>query len=250
MRPRILLFLAALLLSLPLAIAGLRGLPAFGHYRGPYGDIVNRIAPPERHVTNMVTAVTFDIRGFDTMGEEFILFAAVTGVVMLLRGSRGEETSAAPATLPGRPVRRRSAAVTALGRWLAALTFLWGLYVVLHAQLTPGGGFQGGAVIGSAMLLTYLGDGYRAWRRAMPSQALDIGEAIGAGGFVLAGLLPMAVGAAFLQDTLPLGHTSALLSGGLILVVNLATAFAVACGFAMMFLEFLEETRAPKDDEE
>lgn len=250
MTARIWLFLIALAVALPPAIAGLAHLPAFGHYPGPYGDIVNRRAPVERHVTNMVTAVTFDVRGFDTLGEEFILFASVTGVVMLLRGSRGEDLSAAPATLPGRPARAPSAAMTAAARWLAAAAVLWGIYVVVHAQLTPGGGFQGGAVIGSAMLLTYLGDGYAAWRRAMPGTLLDLGEAIGAGGYVLAGLAPMLVGAAFLENTLPLGKTGSLLSGGLILVVNLATALAVASGFAMMFLEFLEETRAPKDGEE
>ena len=60
---------------------------------------VNAITVPERHITDAVTAVNFDIRGFDTLGEEFILFTSVLGVVLLMRrqtdepaeGSRGPD---------------------------------------------------------------------------------------------------------------------------------------------------------------
>ena len=64
---------------------GLHGLPRFGHYRGPYGDVLNAQAPHERHVANVVTAINYDYRGLDTLGEEFILFTAVSGVTLLLR---------------------------------------------------------------------------------------------------------------------------------------------------------------------
>src|SRR5436305_1745217 len=74
-------FLAALLAW------GFSGLPAFGRFHGFYGQLLNAIALPQRHTTNTVTAVVFDYRGLDTMGEEFILFTAVAGVVMLLRGA-------------------------------------------------------------------------------------------------------------------------------------------------------------------
>ena len=73
-----------------LLLWGFGGLPTFGHYRGPYGDILNRVSVPERHVTDVVTAVNFDYRGVDTMGEEFIFFAAVLGVAIILRAQRDE----------------------------------------------------------------------------------------------------------------------------------------------------------------
>src|SRR6478609_4639168 len=59
------------------------GLPDFGHYLGPYGDILVRLSIPERSTTAVVSAINFDFRGFDTLGEEFILFAAVVGVTSL-----------------------------------------------------------------------------------------------------------------------------------------------------------------------
>ena len=70
---------------------GYAGLPDFGNYLGPYGDVLNAVAVPERHITDVVTAVNFDYRGFDTLGEEFILFAAVVGVAIILRAQRDEE---------------------------------------------------------------------------------------------------------------------------------------------------------------
>src|SRR5207248_525557 len=55
---------------------GVAGLPAFGDYHGPYGLVLNQVALGQRHTTNVVAAVVFDYRGFDTMGEELMLFAA------------------------------------------------------------------------------------------------------------------------------------------------------------------------------
>ena len=51
---------------------GLTGLPGFGNYPGPYGDIINRIAVSQTHATGVVSAVNFEYRGFDTVGEEFV----------------------------------------------------------------------------------------------------------------------------------------------------------------------------------
>jgi multicomponent Na+:H+ antiporter subunit B len=60
-------------------IWGLLGLPGFGHYPGPYGFIINRVALRQTHATGTVSAVNFDYRAFDTLGEEFILFTAAIG---------------------------------------------------------------------------------------------------------------------------------------------------------------------------
>lgn len=241
--------LAAVLAAAIFALAaiGLEGLPAFGHYPGPYGDILNAVGTAERHATNIVTLVNFDYRGLDTLGEEYMLFAAVVGAVVLLRGRRGEATSARPALLPGRPAAPRAEAVALASRLALGLSVVFGIYVLLHPHLTPGGGFQGGAIVGSAMLLLYLGPGYPLWRRMMRSTALDMAEALGAGAFAAAGLATVAAGAPFLTNLLPLGKTGALPSAGLVPLVNIAVGVAVSTGFAVLFLEFLEETREPAD---
>src|SRR5437764_15394724 len=93
-RARLLVFLVPAAGVAALLVAAFAGLPHFGHYRGPYGNIINAIAIPDRHATSSVTTVNFDVRGFDTLGEEFILFAAVMGVTVLLRRQRAEQEQA------------------------------------------------------------------------------------------------------------------------------------------------------------
>jgi multicomponent Na+:H+ antiporter subunit B len=75
-------------------IWGFAGLPDFGDFHGTYGQFLNRASTPQRATTDVITAVNFDYRGFDTLGEEFILFAAVIGVTSLLRTLRGEREEA------------------------------------------------------------------------------------------------------------------------------------------------------------
>src|SRR5215212_3261045 len=67
-----------------LLVWGVVGLEPFGHYPGPYGTLLNAAEPDERHAANVVAAVVFDYRGFDTLGEELILFCAVMGLAFLL----------------------------------------------------------------------------------------------------------------------------------------------------------------------
>ncbi len=252
MSPRLrmaLLAVAALILLLPIWKVA-RALPAFGEATAVYGPAVNALGPPMRHVSNMVSAVNFDFRGFDTLGEEFMLVCAVTGAVLLLRGTRGEDLTDKAGRLPGRALEPRADAVVLVCRIFGPATLLFGIYMALHATVTPGGGFQGGVVIASGVLLVYLGEGYESWRRLVRSKVLDAMEGGGAFLFAMAGLWPWLHGLPFMQNDLPLGKIKDMLSGGLMLVENLGVAFAVTGGFATLFLEFMEETRAPKSDAE
>jgi multicomponent Na+:H+ antiporter subunit B len=248
---RVGMFLVAAVGFAAFLVVGMWGLEPFGVYAGPYGDVINASVVPERHATNSVTAINFDYRGFDTLGEEFILFAAVAGVMVLLREGRGESESSAPGGDFGRVRQPRSEAVRLAGVVMIALINLVGVYIVIHAQLTPGGGFQGGAIFGTASLLAYLASRYQTYRRILPKSMLDAAEAIGAGMYALIGIGTVVAGGAFLENILPLGSTRTLLSSGTIPLINLAVGLEVAAGFAMLFEEFLEETRAahPGDDE-
>ena len=219
-----------------LLLWGVAGLPDFGHYRGPYGFVLNASAPGERHVTNVVAAVVFDYRGFDTLGEEFILFASVMGVALLLRDVRDD---------PGRrDDAMRSDAVRMVGLGLAAVLLVTGLYVVAHGYLTPGGGFQGGVVVASAFILVYLAGEYRAYRRLTPTAAVDVFEGSGAGGYAVIGVVSLLLGSAFLHNFGPLGTSGTLASGGSIAFLNVASALEVSAAFMLLFTEFLEELSA------
>ena len=243
---RMVLFILAWLVLLPAIGVLARHMPAFGAHPLPYGDLINRVAPPERHVSNTVSAVNFDYRGFDTLGEEFMLVCAVTGAVVVLRGNRGEQVGAAPGMVQGRAIIPRSDATVLITRWAAPLIVLFGLYVGLHAMTTPGGGFQGGVIVASGLLLIYLGQGYRTWRQLLPSPWLDALEGGGAALYALSGVYSMLLGQAYLTNVLPLGTFRDVYSGGLMLIENLGVLLAVAGGFTVLFSELLEETRAKR----
>jgi multicomponent Na+:H+ antiporter subunit B len=221
---------------------GMGGLPAYGRYDGVYGKTLNSVEVSQRHANNVVSAVAFDYRGFDTLCEEFILFAAVTGSALLLRKKPEESEQPPDEDIPGRKVPETSDAVRLLGHGLVGFTFLFGIYMVIHAALSPGGGFQGGVVLASAILLIYLAYDYLTFHRVSPISLIQLAESAGTGGFILIGLAGMFNGGAFLLNFLPLGQRGALQSAGTILLTNIAAGFAVAAGILLLLTDFLEQT--------
>lgn len=242
-KARIGLFAVAAAGILPSLFHVLPHLPNFGDHPMPYGDAVTASSPVARQTQNVVTALNFDYRGFDTLGEEFILLCAVTGVTVLLRGSRGEQTSARPGHVEGRPVLPPGEAVTLITRLFGILTLVFGLSTALHATSTPGGGFQGGVIIATGFLLVYLGEGYRGWRAMIQSEILDAFEAAGALLYVACGFAGLYYGVPFLTNVMPFGAAGSVWAGGLMLVINAGVTCAVMGGFGVLFVEFLEETR-------
>ena len=236
------LFLVAMAGLAAFLLWGMAGLPRFGTFAGAYSRLLNATAVSERAATNVVASITFDYRGFDTMGEEFILFAAVVGVAILLRAQRDEEEGQPEEEMPGRHAPAASNAVRAIGLAMVGPIVVFGIYVVAHGHLTPGGGFQGGVVLATGALLVYLSGEYVTLRRVRPESLIDAAESTGAGGYVVIGLLGLVVGTSFLDNFLPLGQPGALLSSGTIIPINVAVGLEVASGFVLLLSEFLEQT--------
>jgi multicomponent Na+:H+ antiporter subunit B len=243
------LCIAALIVLAPAVVLVALRMPVFGEKLPAYGATINAHVPSMRQATNVVAVVNFDVRALDTLGEEFIFVAATTGLAVLLRGGRGEDASGKPVHTDGRRLPARSEAIALLTRWMLPATAAYSIYVVAHGQITPGGGFQAGAILSSGLLLLFLGDGYRSWRRVMPPISMQLLEALGAVGCVGVGLVPMVAGALFFQNILPQGAHKSPFGGGLIPLMNLAVGMAITGGFANTMVEFLEETREPEEGE-
>lgn len=230
---------------------GLHDMPPFGHYRGPYGDVLNSVTVYERHVTDVVTAVNFDYRGFDTLGEESILFMSVIGTSLLLRPQKKEteeedEQSRSLQQDIDESERRRapktSDAVRVLTLALTGPLVVYGWYIITHGQLTPGGGFQGGVILATPPLLVYIAGDFKTFKRITRQALVEGIEGAGIFSFVLVGMLGLFVGGAFMQNVLPLGETGSVISGGTIPLLNIATGLAVSGGFVQLIYVFLEQT--------
>jgi multicomponent Na+:H+ antiporter subunit B len=213
---------------------GVADLPPFGHYAGPYGDLIVKLVQPQRHIANAVTALVFDYRGFDTMGEELLLFAAASALALLLRETREDEVEDV-----GEPIL--SDAIRGGGLLASIVTLVVGLNVVSHAFITPGGGFQGGVVLAASIAFLFLAIEYRRYGKAAHSSIMEPVEAFGAGAYVALGVIALASGLAFLENFMELGIFARLSSGGGAILLNFASALAVAGGFLVIFGECLQE---------
>ena len=223
---------------------GLLGLPGFGHYPGPYGFIINRIALRQTYATGTVSAVNFDYRGFDTVGEEFILFTAAAGVAIVLRRLRGErEQQSAVDEAADRDVPPTSGAVRMVALLFTGPVVVMGWWLTSHAQTNPSGGFQGGVVLATAFILVYLAGEYLVFKRFSPVQLTDVVEAVGAGGFAAIGVAAVAMGLAYLTNFLPKGqYVGAVSSSGTIALISFFVGLEVAAAFILIIAELLEQT--------
>jgi multicomponent Na+:H+ antiporter subunit B len=238
---RRLLFGASAAVFLAVLLAGFAKLPDFGHYHGAYGTVLNRVAVPQQRATDVVTAVNFDYRAFDTLGEEFILFTAVLGMAVVLREIRGERHRASDERGDDHHFPGSSAALGAFGLMLIGPTLVLGLYIVAHGHLTPGGGFQGGVIVAAALLVVFLAGEYLAMKRLAPHAVVEAAEAAGAAGYGLVGLGGLIAGAAFFHNFIALGTPAQLLSAGTMPISNAAVGMEVAGAFLLLWTEFLDQ---------
>ncbi|MFL5813721.1 MAG: MnhB domain-containing protein [Bdellovibrionia bacterium] len=235
-----------------LYLKGASQLPPIGHYSGPYGDDANHASVAARHITDSVSGVNFDIRAVDTLGEEFILFTSVIGAVVFLREAYEKET-ADSAGKRFHEAGHTTQATDAVRFWTLAMTaptVLFGCYIVLHGQLSPGGGFQGGVILATAPLLIFLSQDYETFKRVTSNTLLELGESLGAGSYAGIGVIALLFGMPFLTNFLPLGQKGELLSGGIIPLISFLVGLEVAGGFVLLLTAFLQHVFASPEKED
>lgn len=120
-------------------------------------------------IPNMVTAVLGSFRGYDTLGEVFVVFTAGIGVLFLLGFGKARDAVHDEAINEG---LRHHLIPRVTGRGLIPFILLFGLYVQFHGEYGPGGGFQAGAIVAAAFILYSLLEGERAALAVLPQRAL------------------------------------------------------------------------------
>lgn len=178
---------------------------------------------------NIVTAIVVTYRGLDTLGEVTVLFLAATIVGLVL--ARGAHTERRPRPPVGE-------LLTTGTRFLVPLILLLGIYVFVNGHLTPGGGFQGGAIVASGVLLMLLADPLRHFSHRMISAI----ESVAGLAYVGIGLAGLFLAGGFLDNRiLPLGRLGDLASAGAIPVIYSLIGLKVGAEFASI-LASLSET--------
>ncbi len=242
-RGRLVLFGLAAAVFGVLLVYGLAGLPDFGQFHGRYGLLLAHVAVPERQATDIVNSITYDYRGVDTMGEEFILFASAIGLVIVLRRLHGErqDDDEDRQQASDRRHSEGSVALRVLGLVLVGPVLVLGVYFASQGQLTPGGGFQGGVILAAALILVYLAGRYRAIARLRPILVVELAEGLGAAGYGAIGVGGLIAGSKFLLNFIPQGSMGNLLSGGTIALLSTVVGLEVAGAFTLVFGEFMNQ---------
>ena len=215
-------------------------LSRLGHYYVDKG-------PEELGAPNLVTAVVVTYRGLDTLGEVTVLFISAAGVGLMLRrtrrkdddedleqGDRAEETAGIH--------KPASEIVETATELLLPMVILFGIYVFLNGHLSPGGGFQGGAIIASGTMFLLL---------ALPESHISrlmiaIIESLSGLSYVVVGVLGVIMAGGFLDNRIiDLGSYGSLFSAGAIPLIYVFVGLKVGFELSAVLDRFRKEDTGP-----
>ena len=130
-----------------------------------------------------------------------------------------------------------STIVKKVSQLVAGLIFLYGIYIILHGHLTPGGGFAGGAIIAGAFILLILANGSSALNLKKEILGSSHTESLAILIVVVLALMAMCLGIkVFFSNFLPRGTAGELLSAGVIPLYNIFIGIEVAGAILTIFL--------------
>lgn len=124
---------------------------------------------------------------------------------------------------------------------------IFGLYVIAHGHLTPGGGFQGGAVVASGLAMILVAYGSKWTATKIKEHDLSTLESLGALMFITVAFLGIVFGGMFFSNfiagtdflfgNIPLNGAADINSGGTLPLMNFAVGLKVIAGlFAIVFI--------------
>ncbi|MFH5881116.1 hydrogen gas-evolving membrane-bound hydrogenase subunit E [Liberiplasma polymorphum] len=189
-------------------------------------------AYPETGSRNIVTAILLDYRLFDSLFEAGILLIAVSGVIWISKHDIEEKN----AQFMIDKYKTPDLFVT-FSRLVYPLMLAFGFYVIINGHLSPGGGFQGGAIVATAILILYYIDS---------EKETDIGMIVTIEKFLYIGILLFASLSIFTRGeffTNPFTSPSTDVKAIYLVVLNIMVGFKVALGLWTIFTAFLKEGR-------
>ncbi len=190
---------------------------------------------------NIVTAIIVTYRGLDTLGEVTVLFLTASIIGLVLARSKNKAQADAQPTQRSNQHKTRpfpsGELLTTGSDLLVPLILLLGAYVFINGHLTPGGGFQGGAILASAALLLLLTNPSRHFSHQLISKVESTSGLI----FIVLGILGIFFAGGFLDNRLlPTGTLGSIFSAGIIPVIYSFIGLKVGAEFTSMMINLAE----------
>ena len=125
--------------------------------------------------------------------------------------------------------------VKTITRLTVGLIFLYGIYIITHGHVSPGGGFAGGVIVALSFIHLMLAYGKDMAFKKMPKWVASFFESAGAILFLSIALLGF-TGGYFFLNFLPKGEPFKLFSAGIIPLCNIAIGYKVGVGLFAIFV--------------
>jgi multicomponent Na+:H+ antiporter subunit B len=244
--------LAALLTGLVLVIAE----ADFPGFASPFSPASLHLSPyyitqtlHDTNVPNMVTSVLADYRGFDTMFETVVVFTAGLAVIAILRRFKKEDRCDLPEPYVSSE-GYQDTIIRFVARQLVPFIQLFALYVVAHGHHSPGGGFQGGVILGASFILLAISYDFTMVKGIMSERSNVLLGNIGVLIYAGIGFLCLLLGANFLDysmlsKVLPATDTVMARSHGM-LGIEIGVAIAVMAIVISIYLNIVSRGKYDK----
>lgn len=188
---------------------------------------------------NVVTGIILNYRGFDTLGESHVLFSAVCTVLLMLRLTGNDERELLQAEPDDRHFEPKNDVILqTTARIVTPSILLFGIYVILNGHLSPGSGFSGGAIIGAGLILYLSAFGYRKTERFMNATVFKAVSASALMFYTLSKGYHFITACNDIPSGIGTGTPGNILSGGLLLPLNIAVGCVVAMTMYAMYTMF------------
>ena len=194
------------------------------------------LVPQDLGAPNVITGILLTYRAFDTLGEVAVLFMVAAGVGLVLGAPASQATHEREAQTPNAdPARHQRNRAERQPQILVPLISIFAAYIIMNGHLSAGGGFQGGAVIASGVMLLLLAKpAIQAQRRLSQHHRIGCRRAVRSGRhcrLIFAG--------GFLDNrVLPLGQFGAFFSAGAIPVLSVLLGVKVGCELSVIIDRF------------
>lgn len=207
-------------------------LPRTGNASNPDNNVVSERyienGLKETGAMNIVSGMILTYRAFDTFGETNVLFIATCCVMILLMVD--------DIVLKKQKVKndrrfepKNDAILQGTAFVLCPIIFIFGIYVVLNGQLSPGGGFSGGAILGAGLILYVSAFGFNKTQKFFNEKVYKVAKITALCMYGLIGSYFYITGANGIENHIPLGTPGHILSGGIILPIDICVGIEVAC---------------------
>ena len=192
-----------------------------------------KLVPQDLGAPNVITGILLNYRAFDTLGEVAVLFMAAAAVGLLL-GKSGQGRRHSPSKISDR-AKSSSEIVQSGAQILVPLIGIFAAYIIMNGHRSAGGGFQGGAVIASSVLLLVLASA----RYQIDLEFFSVTESAAGVFFVLTGIAGLIFAGGFLDSrVLPLGQFGAFISAGAIPFLSVLLGIKVGCELSVIIDRF------------